>query len=128
MRSWTKKLSDARTLDAKRAIVLRHLGLISTWGGRLSETELLVLDTARADELRAAYRDEIEAEREARTRTEIEAERRRTAAPFGRCGISGEPLPDPGTLTFEQAEFRFGWAPCLVRYGRWPNGARVKNV
>jgi len=79
MRSWTKKMQDAETVEAARAA-------------------------------EAALR-------------RIEDERR--AAPFGRCGFTGEPLPDPGTLTYNQAEQRFGWAPCQVRYGRWPNGARV---
>jgi hypothetical protein len=128
MRSWTKKMQDAETAEAKRAIVERHLVSLTTWGGRLSETELAVLDTARAEELRAAYRVADE-----ETRVRAEAERRRIederkAAPFGRCAFSGEPLADPGTLTYKQAEKRFGWAPCQVRYGRWPNGARVKNV
>jgi len=128
MRSWTKKMKDAETVEAKRAVVERHLVSLSTWGGRLSESELAVLASLRADELRAAYRaqDEEAARAAEAERRRIEDERK--AAPFGRCAFSGEPLPDPGTLTYKQAEKRFGWAPCQVRYGRWPNGARVKGV
>ena len=54
MRSWTKKMKDAKTVEAKREVVERHLVSLSTWGGRLSESELAVLDSSRTDELRTA--------------------------------------------------------------------------
>ena len=90
--------------------------------------EKLEMKRAIADELRAAYRT---ANKEAAR--SVEGERRRVeaeraATPFGRCVFSDEPLPDPGELSYAQAETRFGWAPCQVRYGRWPNGARVEYV
>ena len=37
-------------------------------------------------------------------------------------------MGDGPEMTNEQAERVFGFSPCQVRYGRWPNGMRVKHV
>ena len=121
-------MRNATTAEAKRAIVERHLLSLSTWGGQLTDDELALLDPARADELRAAYRAQNEEAARAAEAERRRVEDERAAAPYGRCAYSGEPLRDPGEMTCAQAERKYGWAPCQVRYGQWPNGMRVARV
>jgi hypothetical protein len=76
---------------------------------------------ARDEKCRAAFKaDTVQWAEIERRRQDEEA-----AAPFGRCAFSGVSLPDPGSLSEVEAEILHGWAPCQIRYGRWPNGQRA---
>jgi|GEM_PF-4132220 len=125
MQTWKKQLERAKTIEGKRNVVERHIKALAVWNGRLRDYELAVLSPDRKAEMLELYTQYDAQERDEAERYRIAFEADRAAAPFGRDMFSGEPLPDPGSMTCEQAEERFGFAPCQVRYGQWPNGMRV---
>jgi hypothetical protein len=126
MQTWKKQFERAKTVEGKRSVVERHIKALAEWEGRLPDYQLATLSDDRRAEMESLYAtyDARDRDEEDQQRAAQNAEKK--AAPFGRCIFSGVPLPDPGSLTYEQAESRFGFAPCQVRYGTWPNGMRVE--
>lgn len=124
MKTWKRQLADAKTVDGKRSVVERHAKALAVWGGRLTVEERSYLSPERRAEVESQYAAAALEELRKRQQEVAAVERERAEAPFGRCAFSGEPLPDPGTLSPDDAE-KLGFAPCMVRYGKWPDGSRV---
>jgi hypothetical protein len=125
MQTWKKQFERAKTAEGKRKVVERHARALSKWGGQLAEYEMEVLSEERRAELRTLYAQLAEQLRAESDSMRDAAESERITAPFGRCAFSGQPLPDPGVLSDADAERIYGWSPCQIRYGTWPNGMRA---